>query len=581
MDPKINPTYGSLEPATDDDRADAHRQPATETDLEASEVTPLISQPANSHGGSNTRRSSAASLLRTIQGETKSRRRWPSIVALVLLCIIVLLIMVLGFFAPQTMKEYAEQAVTFEPTSLSIASLTQTGVQARIQGDFKLDSSRVGKLSVRNFGRFGTWIASKAESGQSTVEVSLPEFGNIVLGTAEVPSIVVNLRDGYTTHVDFLTDLTPGDKDAIVKLARDWVDGRLGQLRVLGTAQVPVKSGVLSLGKQTIMHTMLLESSELPTIPEYTIKAVKFHDVDLPSVDHAVGADAQVILANKYPVDFRLPPIAFEVLAPNCQPTDAPIPLATVSTSTLHVQPKTNLTVDLSGVVRELPPAFTQACSDRSGSPMDALIGDYIHGKEAMVYVRGSDKASDNVPPWMTDMISGIQVPISVPGQSFGHLIRNFSLANVHFGLPDPTADEGTPEANPAISATIKAIVALPEQMNFNVSVHRVRADADVYYHGSKLGYLDLNKWQQANSTKLTEKSDDGKQNLLIESDIQNAPLMITNDDVFTEVVQALLFGGSRIILGIKADVDVQLSTAIGDLTVSKVPAQGRVPIRR
>ena len=137
--------------------------------------------------------------------------------------------------------------------------------------------------------------------------------------------------------------------------------------------------------------------------------------------------------------------------------------------------------------------------------------------------------------------MSDVTVPVPFPGHTFGHLIKNFTMADVHFGLPDPFAEPDTPEAKPRISAIIKALVALPEEMNFNVSVGRVRANADVFYHGDKLGYLDLHKWQDANSTRIDSVKDDGPL-LAVQSAIEDAPLTVTDEDVFTDVLNALLF---------------------------------------
>lgn len=548
-----------------------------------SELSPLLPRAENDTDVSNEdapRSSSAASLLRSFQGKYKSAKRWPSLLALLLLCLVVLLIIVLGFFAPAIVEDYATQAATFEPTSLSIHSFTTTGVKARVQGDFTMDAAKVKKKSVRDLGRFGTWIAREVESGESHVKVTLPDYSSLVLGTAVIPPMKVDIRNGHTTHVDFLTDLGPGSVDAIRKIAKDWLDGKLDQLRVIGTASLPLKSGLFKLGTQTISQAMTFANKDIPTMPEYTIHKLNFHDVELPNLQKGMAADVSIELINDYPLKFTLPPLGFAILVDNCSPSDPYIELADATTGNLHVEPKENLNVSVSGFVRRLPQAFTQACPGKHESPLDQLLGGYIHGNDTTVYVRGSDAPSLDTPRWITDLISDITVPVPFPGHSFGHLIRNFSLADVHFGLPDPFAEPDTPEAQPHISAKVKALVALPEEMNFNISVGRVRADADVFYHGSKLGRLDLHKWQPANSSRV-----DGEKNapplLAVESAIEDAPLTITDEDVFAEVLQALVFGGEGVVLGIKADVDVELETALGQLAVRKIPAEGSVPIKR
>ena len=166
------------------------------------------------------------------------------------------------FAAPAIVEEYSKEAIVFEPTNLSIDSFTSTGVRARVQGDFTLDALRVRRKPIRDLGRAGTWIARAVESKPSKVEVVLPEYGNTLMGTADVPSIVVDIRNGHTNHLDFLTDLTAGDVDGIRRIAMDWLHGRLNRLSVKGTAEVGLKSGIFPLGTQTLSENMVFEGRQ-------------------------------------------------------------------------------------------------------------------------------------------------------------------------------------------------------------------------------------------------------------------------------------------------------------------------------
>ena len=247
----------------------SQRSKRSERSVHSTECTPLLSRDVehsdygDGHAQRNDIASAAASSLRSLQnlgsGKGKQGRRWPTIIALTLLCLITIVILGLGFAAPAVVEEYAKEAMVFEPTDLSIDSLTSSGVKARIQGDFTLDASRVHKKPVRDLGRFGAWIARAVESKQSTVKVYLPEYGNVLLGTADVPGVVVDIRNGHITHVDFLSDLEAGDIDGIRRLAYDWIEGRLGQLRVQGVAQVRLKSGLFGLGTQIFSHSLVFQ----------------------------------------------------------------------------------------------------------------------------------------------------------------------------------------------------------------------------------------------------------------------------------------------------------------------------------
>jgi hypothetical protein len=557
----------------------------------ATEQTPLL--PSGGSGAadqSQAQRQTSArgSLLSSLQGKGKGgKTRWPSLVALLLLCVLVVLIIVFAFLAPSTVEQYAQQAVVFDPTSLSIAGFTATGVRARIQGNFMIDAGRVRRKPVRDLGKFFTYIAREAESGESEVEVSLPEYGNVVLGTAHVPPIKVDLRNGHKTHVDFLADLEAGDVDGIRRIANDWIDGRLGQLRVLGKATVPLKSGIISLGRQTVVQELLFANKDIPSIPAYKIQKLNFREVELPDDTQGMAADVSLLVQNDYPLDFTVPPLAFSILVDNCEKEDPYIKLAAAETHDLHIKPKQEVELNVTGVVHHLPNLLTQDCPGSKKSPLDVILGKYIHGEENTIYVQGSSAPQLHTPQWITDLMADLTVPVPLPGKTFGHLIRNFSLADTHFSLPDPFAEPETPEANPQISAKVKALIALPEEMNFNISVSRVRASADVSYKGQKLGFLDLQKWQKANSTRLEGESGHGKKvekegpSLMVESLVQNAPLYITDGDVFTDVIQDLVFKGKEVMMKIKAEVDVELTTALGEMVVRKIPAEGGVPVKR
>lgn len=227
------------------------------------ESTPLLSRDGDHQDyGDAPAQSTAASSLRSLQGGSKkgkSSRRWPTIIALTVMTVALLAILGLGFAAPEVAEQYAREAMVFQPTDLSIDSFTSSGVRARIRGDFTMDASRVHKKPVRDLGRAGTWIARAAESRNTKVEVYLPEYGDVLLGSADVPPIVVDIRNGHTTHLDFVSDLKAGDLDGIRRIANDWLDGRLGQLRVRANADVKIKSGIFSFGTQSFTESIVFK----------------------------------------------------------------------------------------------------------------------------------------------------------------------------------------------------------------------------------------------------------------------------------------------------------------------------------
>lgn len=213
--------------------------------------------------------SPAATSLRSIQdGQTltaksKDNRRWPTYVAMSVLALLAIGIITGAFFVPAAVEEYAKQSLVIEPTNLSIHNFTSTGVTARVQAKFKMDGSRVHNDAVRKFGRFSTWVAREVETKPSTVEVYLPEYGNVLLGKASIPRIAVDVRDGHDTFLDFLAVLEPGSAEDIRRLSNDFLEGRLDKVRIMGKAHVDLKSGIFPLGTQTIVESMMFEGQSL------------------------------------------------------------------------------------------------------------------------------------------------------------------------------------------------------------------------------------------------------------------------------------------------------------------------------
>jgi hypothetical protein len=563
------------------------RTARSEQSHHSTEQTPLLAREDRSDDERDdeeeARTPATTSLLRTLGISSDSgkapfwKKRWPSILALALLCIAVVFIM-LGFFATESIEEYAMQAADFKPTKLSLDGLADQGANVLIEGDFTMNAAKVKKQSVRNMGRFGTWIAREAETGPFDANVYLPEYGDVLVGTARVPSIKVNIRNGHTTHISFVTSVKPGSPDGIREVANDWIEGRLGQIRLRGKAEVPLKSGLINIGKQFVEQSMVFKGGDIPTLPQYNITKLNIREATRGR--KGMGADASVVVANDFPIQITLPPVAVDVGMAGCSPKDKPIMVGTAETPELHVTPNSDIEVNVTGHVEHLSDALTEVCPNSAKSPLDAFIGDYMKGEDATIYINCCKFPDPNTPGWARDLLKDITVPVPFAGRDMGNMVKNFTLADMHFSFPSPFAEPGTPEASPKISGVITVDVGLPNEMNFPLNVTQINAVADIFYHNKKLGKMDLQKWQKANSTRVESHGKDGP-SLLVRSEIKNAPIEILDSDVLDEVVQALFFSGKPVMLDMKAHVGVGVNTPMGKFAIRGIPAKGSIPVKR
>lgn len=322
-----------------------------------------------------------------------------------------------------------------------------------------------------------------------------------------------------------------------------------------------------------------LVGKELPPLPSYNITGLNFEERPLPGGDKAgMAADVTVTTFNPYPVAFDVPSLKFEVLVRGCHKHGPAISVATAVTDVIALRPEADVAVTAHSIVEELPEPLTRPCPGETMSPLDKLFEGYLAGQPTSVLVRGQRDQGGDAPGWIGDIISSVTVPVPLPQQSFDNLIRNFSLTDVSFSLPDPLADPDDPDSNPKVSGTIVALAALPSELNIGLNVSHVLAKADVFFHSRKLGELEID--EEASSIQI--EGGPGEENLIeITSRVHDTPLKVTDDDVLTDVVQALLFGDSNVILDINALVDVGVLTILGQFVVKGVPAEGRIPLKR
>jgi hypothetical protein len=312
-------------------------------------------------------------------------------------------------------------------------------------------------------------------------------------------------------------------------------------------------------------------------LPAYNITKINVREAR--GGHKGMGADVSVVVTNDFPVQLTVPPVAVDLLVDGCQPSDRLIMVGTAETRQLEVQPNMDLHVNVTGHVEELPDSLTKQCPNSAKSPLDSLLGDYIHGNDATVYVNCCNFPDPTTPSWAKDLLKDITVPVPFVGHNMGNTIKNFSMTDVHFSFPDESAEPGTPESNPQISALVKVFINLPEEMNFPLGVEHIKATADVFYRKKKLGVLDLRKWQQATSQRIDAHDDQGPL-LLVEADIKKAPLEVTDGGVLLEIIPKL-YMGDTVMLDLKALVSVEVDTPMGQFAVREIPAEGVVPVKR
>lgn len=226
-------------------------------DAEPSETSPLLPQ---TDGPSSQETTSPSSLPPS---------KWKSwkLIALLALVATFASIMVLGFMVPGAAQRYAEEAPDVTLEGVSVESYTKEGVNVRILGSVHFDATRVKNFDGRNVGRFAGRLLKTVKTGASDIEVFLPGYGETMVGKITVPSMAVDIRNGHTTRLNFTALVQPVSTKIVSMVLSDALMNRLKVIKATAIAKVHVKAGWFSLGKQKIVHTIVLDGPKGGLIP--------------------------------------------------------------------------------------------------------------------------------------------------------------------------------------------------------------------------------------------------------------------------------------------------------------------------
>ena len=202
---------------------------------------------------------SASSHSKDYTGSPPKKRRWCTFIVLILLCVVSLGILLIGFFAPAAAERYAREAVILNVTSISVESFTHDGMKVRVKADVKVDASRVNNGFVRNMGKVGTLAVRVISIEEGWLNVFLLDNKTTPLGKVKLPPMVVDVQDGHTNSYDIFTDVEPVSLETAKKLAEDYLDGNLHSVKLMGTTELNMRSGILPLGNQRLSETLEIE----------------------------------------------------------------------------------------------------------------------------------------------------------------------------------------------------------------------------------------------------------------------------------------------------------------------------------
>ncbi|KAK9241222.1 hypothetical protein V1525DRAFT_2762 [Lipomyces kononenkoae] len=205
---------------------------------------------------------------------------------------------------------------------------------------------------------------------------------------------------------------------------------------------------------------------------------------------------------------------------------------------------------------------------------MDRYLRQYLAGETITVFVRGkpSQKIPD-FPPWVAELFEIVSIPVPVPGRKDEHggtdkMVKSFGLSRVKVAMPP----RGDAPGLPRLSALVNAVIELPKELDFSISIDKLRGWSDMYYQGDKFGVLVISEWTPAQSFYTPEGY------IQVVAEIADVPIEITDQAVFKKLAQKLFFAGNADV-DMKGTIDVVLDMPVGEFTIRNMPVKGSVTL--
>ncbi|KAK9473123.1 uncharacterized protein V1510DRAFT_106005 [Dipodascopsis tothii] len=302
-------------------------------------------------------------------------------------------------------------------------------------------------------------------------------------------------------------------------------------------------------------------------------------EMSLTEASDPKGIMARVVatVQNSYPIKLALPALTWVIEAAACTPAER-FRLATAQSAPVTIEPKGDVDLQVTSVVSDVPAPFTRPCpgSETGSSAIDRYLAAYLSGETVTLYVHGHpSQLIPDFPEWVTDLLASVSVPVPVAGRNtsegrMGDMVKSFGFTRVKMTVP--ARGEG-PGALPRLSALVNADIELPAELDFKVSVDRLKGDSDLSYAGKKFGRLELHDWIPAISYYTPEGY------IHVVAELDNVPMEIDDQAVFKRLVQKLVFSGAAEI-DLVGLIDVGIDTPVGEFIVHRLPVEGEVPLR-
>lgn len=495
------------------------------------------------------------------ESASKPRRqsRTLSVVTIFILICVCLIALFAGFVLPHATQRYVQDALVLDLQKVKVLDVTKDGFNVNAVGNIYLDDNQttISKTKSRLLNLVLS-VLGPVHLKDNRATIYLNHEGLHRIAKTDFDDLTLRLSKNHMNPFDLTSTITLQDTAILGAFTAHVLDGSLDF--------IPITAHVETTLQRFVQIRKTVEKEFLYKLPKSATKIPAFNLTDV-SVQDAPKAglvgSARMTFDFQSPIDAAVPSVAMQVSIEGCDGVLLPL----ITARNLPIQLDSSVpTVEVigSGQCQVIPAAAFEKCGAHAGaqSPIDTVVQGYLAGNKTRVFVGGA--AAVGKSSWIQDILKDISIPIDIPGGQVDQLARDIELSDVKLNLPSFFGGGGKPK----ISGKIQGIIDIPRQVEVSLEVDGVHVLADLLYKRRRFATIETPGWAPAIS-KFPSKEE-----LLVQVILQDAPVTITNQDVFSDVVSALL--GGSILVDVVGNGDVKVNTSLGALEAHSLPIEAK-----
>lgn len=506
------------------------------------ERSPLLSNVERPAPDKRKRKSCSAIIIRSI----------ISLFVLFFICALVSLLTL-----PKRAQSYLEQTLQVDIASVEVVDINDQGASLQVAGHIFLNESRARhRVLDRRIALTLLSIAGPIELKNSSAEIVLGSADFPTIASADLDQLIIALNKNKRSPFDLGVAVRIKDVEAIGQFAARILHNEIDTVSFLVTVQTTIRRWI-SVEKKITQELNYKLPEKLGALPDYNITAFAIQDSREVGVVGQASLEAELQL----PISARIPSVQVQVSIEGCDGDIIPIALAKNLPFEIR-RGDARIAVSAVGECREIPPEALKKCSAASPqSPVDSAMQNFLAGNATTVQISGVNSTEQD--SWLQRLLAQITIPVDIPGSQSDQLARDIQLTDVKFNLPSLIGGSGKPK----ISGKVRGTIDIPSDVDVGLKVDSVHVLADLLYKKKKFATIESPGWSPASSKLLSDAKE-----LKVEVVLRDAPVTITNQDVFSSVISQLL--GGNTLVDVIGTGDVKVATALGDLEAHELPIE-------